>query len=1837
MATNDSNLEVRITGVDTLSPALQKLESKVIRFVGSISAAIAGIKLFTAPIQAAAAFERELANVAKTTDFVSKAASGGIGDLDRMGDALLRMSLNVGTSAVDLAKIAAAAGQQGLGRFGVEGVIAFTDSVSRMANVLEITADDAANAMGKIVNIFKIPLAQVEKAVSVINEVSNKSTASGAELLDVIKRIGDAAGSLDLSQVTALSAAALDLGTSPEVAGTAFARMFSAATEKADEFGKLMGMSATGWVKKLKDNGLEAFKDFLAKLRTLDESSQQKAIVKLVGGGRIGALLNKLVQDTTDSVINRNFEAAKQGEGGTSALREQAHVLGTLTEQTRILHNSFIKLGIDASQELLKPLATYAAQLSAALQTPEMKSFIGTMMAGVKEVIDGFVTVTTTVSNLGKQFDAAGNAIAGTGVNWENLVKVAKAWLGLKLLETVVSLTQSLPGMSLGLKSISKETQELHLTGKAGWLAQKLGFSEALIRGKEYLASLAQQKTAVQSLAIAESARKAAQNVEAAAQTAAGSATNRVARVTNVVDARRTNLQQAEQAAAAATIAAQNAIATRIQQAEAATAAARLQIENDYIAKRNAIRATGTQTGLKAAQAERTALLAAEDAHHARSLQGINNYYGRRAALQQAALDAEVVRQRTALAASEATLLAATTGSTAANAAATAATAVARTAALAAAEAAALVAPRLTLFERAVRGVGLAFTGFGIALRTFAGVAVAAGRLIFSAFLWISILYSIADAFGLLGKATSLWYKLADAIGLSSKASRDAKVAQEEQTKRLKEEREEVERLTKAYKDKVDAQTGRLDQNKVQGLVTSTAQTKDKDLQVKNILDLGATARGNDATQTQAKARANQPLKEQLAEQDRIINANLEARNRLLEEKETAMLRRRNRAGAAGFDPQAAEVTKKAYDDQIANIDALIKKQGEERKALADGTQSAKSNLKGLSEDAVVAQTKIASMFTPETLALANTYATAVAKNAIETRNLETETQDLQKAAQEKGKLDENTAATQLSLIQSKNEETVRLKAKVKELIEEEAKQKGVPKEALDSYRVMSALWTAVEQNAENALAFIRAAGQAPKTALTGENIPGKTQKSSGTDTFDPNEHAKALAAAQRALRKANRDIREEEIDAEVKLLQERARIELEADQRGYDRGILALKDYYRLRRDTEQNEIQAEIDARKRKLEGLIKDEEEARKAPRDSKDPVTAKLNVQIELARIEKERVALNGQIAVLEAKKPAAIAASTAAEKLSAKALQESFADQENSLKVDGIIASDTPDLFKAILDNLLSKNEDFFNTLRTNYGEAGVALVEALKKSLNLQTFTDVLKPLETSIELLQGRLSRERARLDIAHTQGSLTSVETAIAQEEAIKRQLPLMQELLEKAQKALDLLRAKGAEGTPAFDAQAAKIDELKLRYQQMGAEVGKTAQGVNKSLTDTLAGAFDKLTSYGSKARDVMKGFLFDMANMVKKLLLQNLAEQIINGLGSGGAGGFGGFIAGLFDKKKVGPDGSAGNPLNVNIVNGAAAPAAPLSDGATPDSLLSPEELKAKSAAQPQGVLDSFFAKVKEGFDTTTTFIGDSFSKVRDSLVQAFPSLSGVLGGGKDQAPGVPASVGGQVLNAGPNGTTTQTGNGPSIQQIAGIAQVGASMVGLATSTTTAGRVMSAISLVMGIMQLATAATAPTTATMGFAAAFAEGALWNLAAAATAAALAQAGGGAAGDAAVLAMFAHTGGTVGSSGMVHRMMHPALFSGAPRYHGGGIAGLKPGEVPSILMKGEAVLTENQQSLVAAAMDGGGHKGPMNIRNVLVTDPSFVNDHLQSSQGEKVLLNFITKNRSTIKQAIS
>ena len=99
--------------------------------------------------------------------------------------------------------------------------------------------------------------------------------------------------------------------------------------------------------------------------------------------------------------------------------------------------------------------------------------------------------------------------------------------------------------------------------------------------------------------------------------------------------------------------------------------------------------------------------------------------------------------------------------------------------------------------------------------------------------------------------------------------------------------------------------------------------------------------------------------------------------------------------------------------------------------------------------------------------------------------------------------------------------------------------------------------------------------------------------------------------------------------------------------------------------------------------------------------------------------------------------------------------------------------------------------------------------------------------------------------------------------------------------------------------------------------------------------------------------------------------------------------------------------------------------------------------------------------------------------------------------------------------------------------------------------------------------------------------------------------------------------------------------MFAGAIRYHSGGIAGLRPGEVPAILKEGENVQTANDpfhpNNLAGTLAAGGGKSGGGGNTKIVnaIDSASFLAAALQSEVGERVLLNWLRANSDAVNSA--
>lgn len=108
-------------------------------------------------------------------------------------------------------------------------------------------------------------------------------------------------------------------------------------------------------------------------------------------------------------------------------------------------------------------------------------------------------------------------------------------------------------------------------------------------------------------------------------------------------------------------------------------------------------------------------------------------------------------------------------------------------------------------------------------------------------------------------------------------------------------------------------------------------------------------------------------------------------------------------------------------------------------------------------------------------------------------------------------------------------------------------------------------------------------------------------------------------------------------------------------------------------------------------------------------------------------------------------------------------------------------------------------------------------------------------------------------------------------------------------------------------------------------------------------------------------------------------------------------------------------------------------------------------------------------------------------------------------------------------------------------------------------------------------------------------------------------------------------HAGGLAGQG--QRRLVNPAVFFNAPKYHEGGIAGLKSNEVPSILKRDEEILTRDDPRHAA----NGGNQG-ISLQILNAIDPvSIIEAGMNTPAGTKSVMNILRANKKSVRTLVS
>ena len=120
--------------------------------------------------------------------------------------------------------------------------------------------------------------------------------------------------------------------------------------------------------------------------------------------------------------------------------------------------------------------------------------------------------------------------------------------------------------------------------------------------------------------------------------------------------------------------------------------------------------------------------------------------------------------------------------------------------------------------------------------------------------------------------------------------------------------------------------------------------------------------------------------------------------------------------------------------------------------------------------------------------------------------------------------------------------------------------------------------------------------------------------------------------------------------------------------------------------------------------------------------------------------------------------------------------------------------------------------------------------------------------------------------------------------------------------------------------------------------------------------------------------------------------------------------------------------------------------------------------------------------------------------------------------------------------------------------------------------------------------------------------------------------------------LAGLMHSGGVVGSANR-SMSVNASAFMSAPRYHNGGIAGMQPNEVPTVLQKGEEVLTRNDPRHILNGGRGSqsAQMQPQDIKVINTIDSaSVVKEGFASPGTEKIIMNIVKANKNAFNQIL-
>lgn len=426
-------VKAEIKNVDAELREHEGLLSRINRKVNDWGMSIAGAAaaftglVFTArqSVQAYADMEGEMANVRKFTGMTSS-------EVEKLNEAF--KSMDTRTSREDLNKLAQEAGRLGLQ--SQDDVLGFVKAADQINVALDDLGDGATQTLSKLTDIFgdreRLGVEQSLLSVgSVINELSQNSTASAPYLTDFAQRLAGVGkqANMTIPQIMGFAAVLDSQGQAVEMSATALSQLIMKLFQDPAKIAKATGMDLQAFSKVLKEDTNEALIMLLSRLHELGDISVLAPVFDAMGtdGARASSVIAALAGNI-DMVKQQQQAANVAFKEATSVTKEYNIQNNTVQAQLDKAKKGFNEMAVELGKKLA-PAMKYAITGTSAMMhvLSGLISFIGnhkTLIITLTLAIIGY-TAAVKANTIAKITDAAVDKIANALLATRRVVVLA--------------------------------------------------------------------------------------------------------------------------------------------------------------------------------------------------------------------------------------------------------------------------------------------------------------------------------------------------------------------------------------------------------------------------------------------------------------------------------------------------------------------------------------------------------------------------------------------------------------------------------------------------------------------------------------------------------------------------------------------------------------------------------------------------------------------------------------------------------------------------------------------------------------------------------------------------------------------------------------------------------------------------------------------------------------------------------------------------------------------------------------------------------------------------------------------------------------------------------------------------------------------------------------------------------------------------------------------------------------------------------------------------------------------------------------------------------------------